>query len=363
MNVDTSPVPGTSDQLDLSFSVVERPSGSIAAGIGVAQDSGLILNASVSQDNFVGTGNTVSFVVNSSAFSKNYSFGMTDPYFTVDGVSQSFRLFSQKTESDEINITDFDTKSIGGSLGYRYPITEFDSFGLGVSAENTQISTTVLTSQEVLDYIADNGSEYDIYSLTGNWSHDTLNRRVFPDSGVLQRLSWSVTFPFSNLDFFKINYKYQFLAPITDFYTLMLRGDLGYGQGFGDTEELPFFENYFAGGFRSVRGFRSNTLGPKASDGDALGGNLLVSGKLEVQFPPPLGNGKKSSVRLSWFVDGGNVFGEKDGFDWSEVRYSTGVSLIWMAPIGPLTLSFAKTLNDEPDDSTEGFQFNIGTVF
>lgn len=363
VNVNTSPVPGTSDQVDIDIAVVERPSGSIAAGIGVAQDSGVILNASVSQNNFVGTGNTVSFVVNRSAFSENYSFGMTDPYFSADGMSQSFRVFQQKTESDEINITEFDTDSVGGSLSYSYPINEFDSFGYGLSFENTQITTTVFTSDEILDFVDEYGDDYDIYSLTGSWSHDTLNRRIFPDSGVLQRLSWSVTFPFSNLNYYKLNYKHQFLTPITDFYTLMLRGDLGYGDGLRDTEELPFFENYFAGGFRSVRGFRSNTLGPRASDGEALGGNLLVSGKMEVQFPPPFGNGKKSSVRLSWFFDGGNVFGEEEGFDWDELRYSTGISLIWMAPIGPLTLSLAKPLNNEPGDSTEKFQFNIGTVF
>jgi len=206
-------------------------------------------------------------------------------------------------------------------------------------------------------------TKMETYNLTASWIHDTRNRStLLADKGVLQTLSLETSFPGSDLNYYKVNYRHQWLYPLAKDYTLSMEGNVGYGDGYGDTKNLPFFENYTAGGARTVRGFKDNTLGPLDSNHRPLGGNLKVVGNLEIILPIPFTE-KASSVRLSTFLDFGNVYGIEEDFDTSEIRYSAGLSAIWLAPIGILSFSLAKPLNAKDGDQIQMFQFSIGTNF
>ena len=364
VNVETPAVAGSADEVDVEFSVTERPSGTISAGFGFAQGSGILLNGSVTQDNFLGTGKRVAVTLSDSDYSRVYSVSQTDPYYTIDGISRTLAVFFRTTDAAEENLTEFDTDSIGANIGFNVPINEFDSIGLGIGVENTQIGTNIFTPIEITSFISDQGDDYNIIRGNASWSHDTRNRAIFPTAGGLQSISGELALPVADLEFYKIFYNQQRYFPIGRSSSLMFAGTLGYGDGYGDTDELPFFEHFFAGGFNSVRGFKSNTLGPlTAFDRDPFGGDTLIIGKAEFFFPPPLIDDVSSNFRMSTFFDIGNVFGGDENVDVAELRYSVGVGAIWISPFGPLSVSMAIPFNDDEDDETEGFQFNLGANF
>jgi outer membrane protein insertion porin family len=231
-----------------------------------------------------------------------------------------------------------------------------------VGYEHLELDLGAAPSQEILDFIADQGTEYNTWTLTASWSHDTRNRAIFPDRGVLQRVSGEVGMPGSDLQYYKATYRHDWYIPLTRKYTVLLNGEVGYGDGYGNTNELPFFENFYAGGIRSVRGYKDNTLGPRDSNNDPFGGNFKVVGSGELIMPVPLTKDVKS-VRWSWFVDGGNVFGPDEDIKADKLRFSTGAAATWISPLGVLTFSLAYPINDEPEDEVENFQFTFGSVF
>jgi outer membrane protein insertion porin family len=362
VNVETPAVPGTTDQVDVNFSVTEQPSGSISVGVGFSQTSGFLLNGSISQDNFLGTGRQVSAALNTSSVNRVYSFSYTNPYYTVDGVSRGFGAFYRETDADEANIAAYSTDTYGVNVTYGFPISEFNSFRFGFDADSLDLKVSDFASTEIRDFVDQHGDSFKSVGMSASFAHDTRNRRIFPSKGGLQRISGESKIPGSQLEFYKITTNAEHYVPLTRLFVLATKLDLGYGDGYGEYSSLPFFENFYAGGVRSVRGYEDNSLGPRDSDGDPLGGSFKSVGKLEIVFPPPFLT-DSNSVRLSTFFDIGNVFAGAEDFRADELRMSVGVAGTWLSPIGPLAVSFALPLNDKSEDDVQEFQFSLGAGF
>ncbi|MDH3970599.1 MAG: outer membrane protein assembly factor BamA [Gammaproteobacteria bacterium] len=362
VNVETPTVPGTTDQLDVNYSVTETSSGSITAGAGFSQTSGVLFNASVQQENFLGSGKQVAFTFDNSEINTVYRFSYTNPFWTVDGVSRGFSLGYRKTDANEANLSDYSTDTRNASINFGIPINEYDTIRFSTGYQGLDLKANSSSPLQVTDFIDEHGDSFDDLVLTGSWSHDSRNRILFTDTGGLQRVSLETTTPGSGLEYYKLTYVQQRFFPLTRELTLGLKGNLGYGDGFGDYEQLPFFENFFAGGVRSVRGFEDNTLGPRDSDGDPIGGSFLVVFNAEVIFPIPFVEEAKG-VRLSAFFDIGNVYEDYNSFDAGDLRYSVGLAGLWLSPLGPISASLGFPLNAESDDDEQSFQFTVGTFF
>ena len=363
VNVETPPVPGTTDQLDVDYSVTERSSGSITAGLGFSQTSGLLFNASISQNNFLGSGKRVSFTFDNSDINTIYRFSYVNPYWTVDGVSRGFGVFYRKTDASAANLSDYGTNTRGADINFGIPINEYDTIRFSVGYQGLDLFGTSTSPEEVTEFIDKHGDSFDDIVLIGSWSHDSRNKILFTDTGGLQNFTFETTTPGSGLQYYKLNYVQQRFVPLTRELTLGLKGNLGYGDGFGDFDDLPFFENYFAGGVRSVRGFEDNTLGPRDSDGDPIGGSVLMVFNAELIFPIPFVE-NASGMRLSAFFDVGNVFGDYNTFSASGLKYSVGLAGLWLSPLGPISISLGYPLNADKDvDDVQNFQFTIGTFF
>ena len=465
--VDTPAVPGTDDMIDVEFTVEEQTSGSIGASLGYAQQAGLILSLNLQQNNFLGTGKRVGINLSSSAFQNLYNFSYTNPYFTEDGVSRGFNIFFRSTDLSEVNVASYTTDTLGGAINFGYPIKETArlgfSFGLsqteitagrfavqeikasprlleGVDGffESTAVGDGTFSAPEVFQPIEDlplsaltippepgfldeNGDEYLNWTITSSYSSSTLNRGQLATRGAAQSVALEVSMPGSDLQFYKLTYRGEVFYPITNNWIAHFRTELGYGDGYGDTTGLPFYEHFFAGGFGSVRGFEANTLGPRSTppsvydvdrpateideNGNPLefggpdgrqfgyrldpetgkldfqtfqqqrrpppfGGNVLVEGTAELIFPMPFLK-DRSRVRSAFFVDVGNVFQTQCGavqlncfdVDAGELRYSAGVGVTWLSGFGPLTFSLAKPLNASETDREEVFQFTLGQTF
>jgi len=371
VNVETPAVPDTPDQVDTNFAVTERPSGNLLFGLGFSQTQGLILNASVVQDNFLGSGNRVNFAFNNSEVNRVFALGYTNPYFTVDGISQGFDLSYRETDAARGNISRYDSKVASAGVQFGIPVSEFNFLNLGMSYERTKIdancTTPGRTAQQIcdcIDPVNGNGDSFDEIQLTGSFAYDTRNKALLPDRGAFQRFRTQVSVPGPELQYYKVDYDTRWFYPLTEDYVLALQGQVGYGDGYGDTDTLPFFENFYAGGPRTVRGYKENTLGPKddTEQRRALGGNFLLVGNADVILPVPFLQDLKS-VRVTAFVDAGNVYGQDESIDLGKLRYSAGISGLWVSPFGVLTVSVAQPFNDQDDDDIQPFQFTFGTNF
>ncbi|MCK5719903.1 MAG: outer membrane protein assembly factor BamA [Thiomargarita sp.] len=362
VKLDVERVLNTDDMVDINYTVIESPSGNLMAGMGYSQTYGVLFNASIIQDNFLGSGKQVGITFENSEVRTTYRFSYLNPYTNIDGVSRRFSVFYRTTDAEEAHLSRYTTDVYGTTINYGLPVSEYDQINAGFAFDHTKLNTTDFTAQEVFDFINLNGNNYNSYRLIASFQYDTRNRTLFPDSGTLRYISAEVALPVSDLDFYKIQYKHQWLYPIVNDYILLLKANVSYGDGYGNTENLPFFENYVAGGPRTIRGFRGNTLGPLDSTGLPFGGNLRLVSNVELILPLPFTE-KSRSFRLSTFLDMGNVYGFDEDFNSDELRYSTGVSAIWASPIGILSFSYARPLNKKPGDQLEFFQFTIGTTF
>ncbi|MEM1141085.1 MAG: outer membrane protein assembly factor BamA [Pseudomonadota bacterium] len=465
--VETPAVPGHDDLIDVEFTVEEQTFGSIGASLGFAQQAGLILSLNLQQNNFLGTGKRVGINLSSSRFQDLYNFSYTNPYFTEDGVSRGFNIFFRSTDLAEVNVASYTTDTFGGSVNFGYPLKETSrlgfSFGLsqteitagrfavqeiissprllqGVEGffESTQLDDGTFAAPEVfqpidelppsaltipddLGFLDENGDEYLNWTITTNWTSSTLNRGQLATRGASQTVALEVAMPGSDLEFYKLTYRGEIFLPIRNQWIMHFRTELGYGDGYGATTELPFYEHFFAGGFGSVRGFEVNTLGPRATppsiydvaapvtgidengnptevggpDGrqfgyrldpdtglldfqtiqqrrrpQPFGGNVLIEGSAELLFPMPFLK-DRSRVRSAFFVDVGNVFQTQCGInqvncfdiDAAELRYSAGIGVTWLSGFGPLTFALAKPLNAGELDREEVFQFTLGQSF
>ena len=362
VTIDTQRVPGADNLVDLGITVKERLAGNFAIGVGYAQTQGLLFNLSLTQDNFLGLGRRVALRFDNSDFNTVYSFAYTNPYYTLDGISRGFQVSYSETDAGEANISDFDATQFESSITYGIPLTEFDTLRPTFGYERVSIGTNDRTPDEILDFLASNGRKFDILPISSSLVHDTRDRTVFADRGNLQTLSLELAVPGGDLEYYKTELASLFYVPITEGLTFSLSGEVAYGKSYGKTSDLPFFEKYFAGGFRTVRGYELNSLGPRDSFNQPFGGNFRVISQTELLFPVPFIE-NSNSIRLSTFFDAGNVFAEVDNFETSELRTSAGVAVRWLTPIGALTFSLAKPLNAKRGDDQQSFQFNLGALF
>jgi len=362
VSAETPAVPGTNDQVDVNYTVVERPSGSLMFGIGYGQDSGLLLNASVTQNNFLGTGNQMSLTLNRADYGENYSLFYNNPYFTPDGISRGFRLYYRNIDAAQINTADYVLNNYGVQVSFGFPLNEFDTLVLLPGYDHVTIDTTTDTPVEILDYIDQNGDTFNEFKLDANWARDTRNRVVFPTSGSLNQISTELAVPGSDAEYYKLNYRGVMYYPFARWLTWSLSTDIGYGDGYGNTDGLPFFENFYAGGLRSVRGYKANTLGPRYSDDEPSGGAFKTVASTQLILPVPFLE-QSENVRTAVFFDVGNVFATPSDFDANELRYSVGIAGLWLSPLGPIAVSVAAPFNDKPSDETEVFQFSFGVPF
>jgi outer membrane protein insertion porin family len=358
VNIETPAVQGTTDQVDLNVTVTERPRGAILLGAGFSSSDGFIVSGSVSQNNVFGTGNHLAVQVNSGRVNKVISLSYTNPYYTVDGVSRGFDLYRRDTDPTSLSVGSFKTSTLGGGIRFGVPVTETDTINYGLGFEDTDLDLFDDSPQRFKDFVAEFGPSNTVLLGTVGWAQDRRDSLIYTTKGTLQRTSAEVGLPGGDLTYYKLSYQYQWFRPLTRDFVLMLNGEIGVGEGYGG-KSLPFYKNFFAGGVTSVRGYEASTLGPKDSNGDALGGSRRLVGNIELLFPVP-GLSTEKSVRMGAFLDGGMV---NDSFDTNEMRYSVGLTVSWVSPIGPLKVSFAQPLNDKPGDEVQQFQFTFGTAF
>lgn len=390
VNVETPQVPGSDDQIDVNYSVEEQPSGSITASIGFAQNAGLILGGSISQSNFLGTGNKVSLGLTRSEYQSNYNFSFVDPYWTVDGVSLGYNAFYRSTDYSKLNdeISNYSVDSLGGGINIGYPISETSRLNFGLNAQQDKLKTGNQSAEEIYEFVDKEGDNYTNFKASAGWSESALNRGVMATRGHSQSLVLEATIPGSDLSFYRLDYHGQIFAPLSTNYTLRFHTDLGYAESYGSTSELPFFEHYYAGGFNSVRGFKDSSLGPRSTPNTGtrsgtykdydkplpFGGNVLVQGGVELLFPMPFVKDQRS-LRTVLFWDVGNVFdthcssAQKKrneagcGIKYDNLASSVGVGLTWVTALGPLSFSLGAPIKKPDNADTQIFQFSLGQTF
>ncbi|NWB84931.1 MULTISPECIES: outer membrane protein assembly factor BamA [Pseudomonas] len=399
VNVETPAVPGVDDQVDVNYTVEEQASGSITASVGFAQSAGLILGGSITQNNFLGTGNKVSIGLTRSQYQSRYNFGYVDPYWTPDGVSLGYNVFYRTTDYSELDVSvaSYAVDSLGAGVSVGYPINETSRLTFGLTAQQDKIQTGQYTVDEIFNFVNTQGDEFLNYKASLGWSDSTLNKGVLATRGHSQSLTLESTIPGSDLLFFKLDYRGQVFQPLSDTYTMRFHTELGYGDGYGSTNGLPFYENYYAGGFNSVRGFKDSTLGPRGTPsrgvdvtGNAgtiadtstnplpFGGNVLIQGGAELLFPLPFVKDQRS-LRTSLFWDVGNVFDSKceqvrntngtlsqtqcNDISFSNMASSVGVGVTWVTALGPLSFALAVPVKEPNNAETQVFQFSLGQTF
>ena len=433
--VDVKPVrvPNSPDQVDLNVNVEEQHSGTTTLAVGYSQNGGVTFQAGLSQTNFMGTGNRVAIDLSRSETQDYYNLSVTDPYFTIDGVSRGYNVYYRKTKLNEINVNNYVTDSVGGSLSFGYPIDENQSLSASIGIDQTKVTTGPSVSTYIRDYLLANGGkatgsstycpedqwakdadgtytgecnpggeitydnafdgEFLTYTLNLGWSYNTLNRPIFPTSGMSHRVGLEVGIPGSDVDYQKLTYDAQAFMPLWGGFVLRGYGKLGYGN------DLPFYKNFYAGGYGSVRGYDNSSLGPKYpsvsfqetaqtdQDQEEVGGNALVQFGTELALPLPFKGDWARQVRPVLFAEGAQVFDTKCdvpsgnilvnssnvdikqyckdnyNFNFDNMRYSVGVGFTWITMVGPLSLSYAFPLNDKKGDDTKSIQFEIGRTF
>lgn len=363
VNVETPSVPGTTDQVDINYTVKERPSGNLMIGLGFSQAQGLIFNTNVTQDNFLGSGKSVSFGFNNSDINRQFRVGYMNPYWTIDGVSRGFSFNYQEIDAGDGNITRYNSEILSGGVNFGIPITEYNFVSVGASYEANKLDVDpFFLDPRVLRFIIIEGDEFDLVRFNVGYSYDTRNSTLFPTEGMLQAIRAEIAAPVGDLNFYKLDYDSRYFFDLGHDYVLLLKGRVGYGDSYGDTFELPFFENFYAGGPRTVRGYEENSLGPQDIFGDSLGGDMLLVGNAEIILPMPFLKDLKS-VRITAFYDVGNVYGAQEDFDADLLRMSAGLSGIWLSPFGMLSISIAQPFNEQEGDDIQKFQFTFGTNF
>lgn len=392
-------IPNVSDEMDLDVSVEEQHSGTSTLAVGYSQSGGITYQAGINQSNFLGTGNSIGFDFTKSAYSTYYNLSVTDPYFTIDGVSAGYNVYYRETKPySDYHVSDYYSKALGASASLSYPIDENQSISGSLGVERNKITTDTQGSSAYGAYLArHDGTEtlnsdgvpqysgtYLNYLANLGWSFNTLNQPLFPTSGQLHAVNLEIAVPGSDAPYQKLTYSGQVFFPIGKGFGIHSYGKLGYGH------DLPFWKNFYAGGWGSVRGYEDNTLGPRYPGQDYLtkgttdlspdpvGGNALMQFGTELILPVPSKGDWARNVRPTVFVEGGQVFDtecknipssykttckDDNGFDAGNLRYSAGVGLTWNTMIGPLSISYAYPLNNKKDDDTQSFQFQIGRTF
>lgn len=374
VTAEPKPVPGTRDQVDLEVNVKERPTGSISLGAGYSTSEGIILSAGFAQNNVFGTGNSVSVDVNTSKSQRTIALSVVQPYITPGGISRSWDVYDRSVDLKELEVADvkYDTRGFGVSWGI--PFTELDRVFLGGRFEMTDVKSNANSPWHYQNYEDKYGDNPMTVALTLGWSRDSRDNSLAPTRGVYQRLNGEFALPGFDIQYYKATYQYQQYIPLSRTWTLAFNGEVGWGDVYGKTDEFPFFKNFYAGGIGSVRGYNSGSLGPKEydpydGDSDNLGGDRMLTGSIEILAPLPGGD---RTLRVFGFLDAGYVWGyegvgvrqyRRQSMSLSDLRYSTGIGVAWISPLGPLKFSIAAPLNDKDGDDIQRFQFQIGTGF
>ena len=361
VQIQNVPVPGVPDQVDLVVKVTERATGNMTFGAGYSSTEKMLLQVALNEPNFLGTGNTFGIEVNTGQTQRTASVSYVDPYFTQDGVSLGTDVYSRTFNAYNSGLGDYRIRSAGGGLRLGIPYTELDRISFGLVFEQNQIKPgTNGLPQRYIDYVNQFGTTSDAWLATLGWSRDSRDSSLAPTRGRLQRLNVDVTFPGQDLSYYRATYQHAWYTPLTKDYTFSLSADIGYGRGLSG-KPYPVFKNFYAGGINSVRGFGSNSLGPRdVKDNNPLGGTASFAASAEILFPLP-GTGNDKTVRAFLFADAGNVFDNR--IDFGELRYSVGAGINWLSPVGPLKLSLGYPVKRKPGDDTQRVQFEIGTAF
>jgi len=359
INVETPPVPNTTDQVDIEISVAEKNTGNLLAGVGYSSAEGLVFNASVSQQNIFGSGNALSLSLNTSEINRTLALTYTEPYWTVDGISRTFELYDKNIDPTNLAVAQYSSSTLGGAVGFGVPVSEIDTINYGFRVEHTELELFSDSPPIYYDFVNDFGYTTNSYILSGGWSRDTRNDILYPSFGRLQSALVEVGLPFGDLPYYKFQYINQSFWPVYGDFVLMLRGDLGYADGYSG-KPLPFFKAFYGGGTGSVRGYETGSLGPRDVFNNSLGGKRKIIGNAELFYPILKG---ERSVRLSVFADAGQIYVNGDQPQFENFRFSGGVGLAWNSPIGPLKFSYAYPINSIPEDKIQRFQFQVGTVF
>ena len=357
--VQTKPVPGKSNQVDVNYKVKERSASTISAGLGYSQLDKFIIHAALNYGNVLGTGNSLSVSAMRSKSLQSASLDYYNPYYTKYGIGRDISLFANHFNAKKANISDYAMSSYGGSLGYNFRISQNDRLNFSAGYENDILKLGSYPSTQMTRFVKKYHRHFYQILLSAGWTHQGLDRIIFPTRGLMQSAGLTVAAPMSkehSLEYYKINYLAVYFHPLRDHFIGKLRFHAAYGGGYGRFKRLPFIKNFYAGGMGSVRGYTGNTLGPKDSNGDAMGGNTEVDGTLGLIFPNPI----SKNIRTTAFFDFGNVYGGKPALN---MRLSEGIQVDWLSPLGLLHFSLAKALNAHKSDDTNVFQFNIGTSF
>ncbi len=379
VTVETPAVPGAPDQVDLNVNVTEQSTGSMLLGAGYSSSDGVVLSGSITQNNLFGTGNRLALQLNSGSVNTVYSLSYTQPYYTLDGITLGYDLYRKDVDTKDVNsVVTYSTSTVGAGIRLGVPISEYDTINFGAAYELYSLDLDpdpTVTPAHMTNFAIDNGgnaSGVDVTSLRleAGWSRDSRDSYFYPTKGAYQKFNAEIGTPVGDLQYYKITYQHQWLRPLWGNTSLMLNGEIGWGGGIG-SGSLPFFRNYYAGGIGSVRGFDNGTLGPKVLSSDdmiSIGGDKRVVANAEWLFPFP-GSNNDRSLRMSLFFDAGGVWGPNDiegrykNISLADLRYSAGMAVTWISPMGPIKLSLAKPLRSMPDDEEQIFQFQLGQVF
>ncbi|MEL0115164.1 MAG: outer membrane protein assembly factor BamA [Gammaproteobacteria bacterium] len=409
VQVETVPVANSDDQIDIIYTVEEESTGSIGGNIGYS-DFGLMLGFNLQEQNFLGSGNTVAIGINKNIYTESYNFSFLDPYYTKDGISRGYNIYFRETDYGEFNVANYLSNSQGAGIQFGYPISDVQRVNFGITYDKTDIDIGTQPAREIWDFVDSEGSVFETLTAQLSYQKVTLNRGLFPTNGSSTVFSLSSTLPVGDIDYARANYIYKFYRPLSRNYVFGFNIDLGYTVPFGDTKETPFFRNFYAGGPRSLRGFESNTLGPRSTnppcyqfnysegtcpnlldtDGDlipdapyynpyantsytnrvSIGGNIKVEGSLQLIFRLPFIEDQRS-MRSAFFFDFGNVFSDNckdyqiNCYEPSieDLRYSYGVGVTWITGFGPMSFALANPQNAGQYERTKEFQFTVGNVF
>ncbi len=364
VGIDTSPVPGTGDQVDVNVKVEERPLGALTLGIGFSSTDKLVLSGSITQQNFMGTGTNVSLEVNSSKLRQTLAVSHVDPYWTDDGVSRAIDVYTRKFQPDELEVANrYSVTSQGLGIRFGIPYTEEDRIFLGGNFETNKYGGNQSEwPNRIKTEVANFGtSTLDAYSLTLGWSRDSRDSALAPTRGRQQYVNLDYATPIGKLEYVRVNYGHQWFYPLTRSITFAINGEVGWGVGIGG-KDYPILKNYYVGGIGSVRGFQGGGIGTRDIDDASLGGNRKLVLNTELLFPLP-GMTQDRTIRWFTYFDTGSVWQEGEKVQLGDMRASVGIGLSWLSPVGPLKLSIGNAIKKEPYDKTQRFQFQIGTGF
>lgn len=374
VQVETIPVAGKKDEVDVDYKVKEKSSANFMASIGYSQLDGFIFSTGIVEHDLLGTGKTLGFNFTRSRGYESYNINYVNPYYTIDGISRSVNLYLTHLDPGDLNLTNgYSVSNAGFDVTYSIPVSESkgseDDVSLGYGLQNTLLTAGSTPPTVVSDFINDFTSHPQVANLNAGFTHNGFDKIVFPTKGVTQSIGTTVTVPANNNTpgYYTTSYNINNYLPlsINHHFILNAKGTAEFGSGYMRSGRLPFYQNFYVGGMNSVRGYEGNTLGPVDSNDEPLGGNLGVYGTLALIFPNPI---SPNSLRTSWFIDAGNAFTTYDSPDkkslkLNNLRYATGIEFDWLTPIGLINFSLAKAINPHSGDSTEPFQFSMGTSF